>query len=128
MILSALSAGAVAALQETAASGVKDLYQGLRTLIQQKFATQTQDKGNDHLEEYTRDPETWEKPLAKDLQQAGADQDEQILQAARSLLELLNAQPGGSKYNVQVTDAQGVVVGDHASVEMNFGSKPKKKT
>ena len=126
MILTALSAGAVAALQETAAAGVKDAYQGLKTLLQQKFAAQP--KSNDHLEEYTRDPETWEKPLSKDLQQAAADKDEQILQAARALLEQLNAQPGGPKYNVQVTDAQGVVVGDNANVQMSFGEKPKRKT
>lgn len=126
MILTALSAGAIAALQETAATGIKDAYKGLKSLIQQKFASQP--KASDHLEEYSKDPETWEKPLSKDLQQAAVDQDEQILQAAKALLELLNAQPGGSKYNVQITDAQGVVVGDHATVEMSFGDKPKRKS
>ena len=126
MILTALSAGAVAALKDTAAEGVKDAYQGLKALVQKKFTSQP--KSNDHLEEYTKDPETWEKPLSKDLQQASADQDDEILQAAKALLELLNAQPGGPKYNVQVTDSQGVVVGDHAQVEMNFGEKPKRKT
>jgi alkyl hydroperoxide reductase subunit AhpF len=126
LILTALSAGAAAALQETAAAGVKDAYHGLRTLIQQKFGSQP--KNNDHLDEYTKDPDTWEKPLARDLQLAAADKDEEILQASKSLLELLQSQSSTGKYNVQISDAQGIVVGEYAKVEMKFGTKPKKKS
>ncbi len=126
MILTALAAGAVSAVQETAATAVKDAYQGLRALIEKKFADQP--KGTELVEEYTTDPETWEKPLAKELEKVGADQDEKILQAAQQLLEMLQAAPEGGKYNVQVSDSQGVVVGDHAQVEMNFGQQKKKKT
>jgi hypothetical protein len=126
MILTALSAGAVAALQETAAAGVKDAYQGLKALLQRKFATQP--NSIDHLEEHAKDPETWEKPLAKDLKSISGDQDEQILEAAKHLLELLESPTGGGKFDVHISDAQGIVVGDHSQVEMNFGEKPKKKS
>ncbi len=126
MILTALAAGAVSALQDTAATAVKDAYQGLRTLIEKKFGDQP--KGAELVEEYTNDPDTWEKPLAKELEKVGAEQDEQILQAAKQLLEMLQTQPEGGKYNVQVSDSQGVVVGEHAQVEMNFAQQKKKKS
>src|SRR5687768_13584011 len=38
LILAALGAGAAAAAKETASGAVKDAYQGLKTLIQRRFA------------------------------------------------------------------------------------------
>ena len=124
MILSALTAGAVAALQETATSAIKDGYAGLKSLIQKKF--DGKQDAQMVLEKHEQKPDVWEKPLAESLKEAGADQDESIIQAAKSLIDLLNAQNEGGKYNVQIKDAQGVVVGDQARVNMNFGPKEEK--
>jgi hypothetical protein len=38
LILGALTAGAVAAAKDTAKKGVKDTYEGLKTLIKKRFA------------------------------------------------------------------------------------------
>ena len=40
LIIAALSAGAIAAAKDTAGTAVKDAYQGLKTLIKNKFAEQ----------------------------------------------------------------------------------------
>jgi hypothetical protein len=125
MIISALSAGAISAMQETTTQAIKDSYQGLKALIQRKFAGHPKD--NLILEEHGKDPETWEKPLEKALTDAGAADDKQILEAAQKLVDQLKERPQGGKYNVQVSNSQGTVIGDHANVEMDFSDRSSKK-
>ena len=51
-----------------------------------------------------------------------------IVQAAQALLKLIQPQQASAgKYNVQIGEAQGTVVGDNAQVTMTFGNKPKDK-
>ncbi|OPF18073.1 hypothetical protein B1L04_19845 [Microcystis aeruginosa KW] len=53
LIVTALTAGAVAAAKDTAEKGVKDTYQGLKTLIKRKFTNdalaQATDRGTSKL-------------------------------------------------------------------------------
>ena len=125
MILSALAAGAAASGKDIASQAVQDAYQGLKALVQRKFSDQP--KASAVLEEYEKDPGTWEKPLEKKLTEAGADRDSQIFQAAEQLLKLLESHPGGSKYQVDIKDSQVGAIGDHATVEMNIGKEAKRK-
>jgi len=126
LILSALTSGATAALSETVETVVKDAYQGLKTLIQKKFAGKP--KAEMVLEEHAREPETWNKPLEKVLHEEGADQDSEIVQAAERLLELIQAQSKtGGKYDVRISGSQGIVIGDNAQVEQHFDDLPRKK-
>ncbi len=126
LILSALTSGATAALSETVETVVKDAYQGLKTLIQKKFAGKP--KAEMVLEEHAKEPETWNKPLEKVLREEGADQDGEILQAAERLLELIQAQSKtGGKYDVRISGSQGIVIGDNAQVEQHFDDLPRKK-
>jgi hypothetical protein len=123
-ILTALTAGAAAALKDTATEAIKDGYNILKGLIERKL--QDNPKAEVVLAEHEKDPETWEKPLEQTLTEAKVDQDEEIVKAAEQLLSLVQTQQTGSKYNVQVTgDVQGMVTGDHADVTMNFGGKPE---
>ena len=129
LIVAALTAGATAALQETAGTAIKDAYQGLVALIKEKFGKDP--KAAAALEGHAEDPETWQKPLEKAIRQTGAAGDEQIQLAAQKLLELLQAQKLSPKYNVEITgNVHGFVQGDHAKVTMNFdkpATKRKKK-
>jgi hypothetical protein len=119
LIVAALTAGAAAALKDTAGSAVKDAYAGLKTLLRRRFA-------GDHdaeaaLAHAEREPEGDLAPLKQQLLAAGADRDDALVKAARALLE--QADPEGAKagkYNVTVTGGQGVVIGDAANVTMNF--------
>ena len=125
IIVSALTAGAITALQDTAGAAIKDAYQGLIALMKQKFSKDP--KAAAALDGHTEDPETWQKVLEKSIRETGAAEDEQILLAARNLLELLQSQESSPKYNVEITgDVKGFVQGDHANVTMNFG-KPTPK-
>lgn len=125
LIISALVAGATAALKETASQAVKDAYAGLKALIQKHFAGKPE--ADMALAQHEKKPEVWEAPLKDALAETGADKDEAIVQAAEKLLKLVQPQVGTGKYSVQIGEAQGVVIGDEAKVEMTFGDKPKDK-
>lgn len=126
MMVSALTAGAIAALEGTASQAVKDAYAGLVALIKRKFADKPRETMV--LDEHSQNPQNWEKPLQQALGENHIEQDQAILQAAQALTEALKSQGGiGAKYSVQISDAQGVVVGDQSQVEMNFGEKPVRK-
>jgi len=124
LIVSALAAGATAALKETASQAAKDAYAKLKALIQKRFAGKPE--AEMALVQHERKPEVWEAPLKDALAETGTDKDEAILQAAEMLLKLVQPQQVGTgKYNVQIGEAEGVVIGDHAQVEQHFGRRPK---
>lgn len=91
LILTALVAGAAKAAGDAA----PDAYKGLKALIQKKFAGKPVAEAM--LEEHEKDPETYAAPLKKNLVEAGADQDEEILKAAQALLDKIKEQPGGQE-------------------------------
>ena len=120
-LLQALATGAVAGMQQTASTAIKDAYYGLKALIQRKSTDQQ--KVATILVEYEEDPDTYEKPLRKVLSASHLDQDEEIISAARELMTLVQPQQlGMGKYSVQNTgNVQGQIIGDHADVTMHFG-------
>ena len=122
LILSALAAGATAALQETASQAVKDAYVGLKALIQKRFAGKPE--AEMALAQHEKKPEVWAAPLQDALVETGADRDEAIIEQAQAVLTLVQPQQvAQGKYNVQIGKAEGVVIGDKARVEMTFGGK-----
>ena len=86
LILTALVAGTAKA----AGDAVPDAYKGLKALIQKKIAGKP--AAEMVLAEHEKDPETYAAPLKKNLVEAGVDQDEEIIKAAKELLEQLKPQ------------------------------------
>lgn len=126
LIVTALVAGATAAFQETASQAAKDTYAGLKALIKKRFAGKPE--AEVALTHHEEKPEVWKEPLKDALKQSGADKDSDIVQAAEKLLKLVQPQQVGTgKYNVQIGEARGVVIGDQSRVEMTFGDKPEQK-
>jgi hypothetical protein len=116
MVLAALAAGVTAGVGDTASAAVKDAYAGLKALVQRRFAGDA--KAEETLTEYEADPDTHEKPLAKQLKAAGADQDAQITQSAEALLKLAHAEGVHTKYRVQVYEGGKVgIIGDHGHID-----------
>ncbi|MCC6569781.1 MAG: hypothetical protein IT315_11145 [Anaerolineales bacterium] len=124
LIVSALTAGATAALQETAGTAIKDAYQGLAGLVRKKFGKDT--KAKTALDGSKEDPETWQKPLEKSVQESGIANDKEILGLAQELIKLLKSQNPSSKYNVKIKGSKQIVVGDNAKVTMNLNEQPRK--
>ena len=121
-ILAALAAGATAATKDTASQAVKDAYVGLKALVRKRFEKKPQ--AEMALAEYEHDSATWEKPLQKSLVETGADQDEAIVRQAQQVLKLVNPQQvSQGKYNVQIGEGKGTVIGDNAQVTQTFGGQ-----
>jgi hypothetical protein len=116
MVVAALVVGA----SEVAGQAVKDAYAGLKALLTRKFAGKQ--AAEVVLAEHEQQPETWREPMKAKLAENAVDQDEEILEAARKLLELAQADTGAAKYDVTIGDnAQGVQVGDHGEQTNYFG-------
>jgi hypothetical protein len=98
---------------------VKDAYAGLKALVKKRF--EKQPHAEMALAEYESDPDTWQKPLQKSLVEVGADRDEAIVRQAQQVLKLVNPQQASQgKYNVQIGEGKGIVIGDHAQVTQTF--------
>lgn len=120
LIIAAITAGAAAALKDTASAAIKDAYSGLRLLVKRRLGGGA--TADAEVEGVERQPRPDASPLKAQLEAAGAADDAELLRAARALLEKVD--PEGTragKYNVTVTGGKGVVVGDNATVTMNFG-------
>ena len=86
-IVTALAAGAAAALQSTVEQAVKDTYAALKALIQRKY-TQV------NLDQLEANPSSKSRRgvVEEDLKAVGADTDAEVLQQAQVLLEAIQRQ------------------------------------
>lgn len=125
LIESALVAGAAASTQDTANQVVKDAYNSLKTLLSRFFADKP--KAQVILDEHESDPETYEKPLKKVLTEAYADQNTELLTAAKQVIALVQPQQMGvGKYTIQNNGpVQGQTIGEHNTITQHFGNPPK---
>ncbi len=124
LIVTALAAGAAAALKDTASQAVKDAYAGLRALVQQRLAGKP--AAETALAQYEAKPKVWEEPLKDGLAEAGAGEDAALLESAQRLLKLVQPQQAAQgKYNVQIGEARGTVIGDNVHVTQNWGREEK---
>lgn len=88
LIVSAL----VAAVAKLAEPAVNDAYNGLKTLIKQRFAGNAKVEGA--LEGLEEDPATWRKPLETALAQTDVQQDKEIIAAAETLQKVAGHETG----------------------------------
>jgi disulfide oxidoreductase YuzD len=99
LIVTALTAGAVAAAKDTVEKGVKDTYQGLKTLIKRKFANDALAQAM--VEAKPEDIKKAEGLLKDKIVEAGVDKDNEITKLAQDLLDKLQEQPGGQQVITQ---------------------------
>jgi hypothetical protein len=126
VILAALLAGVAAGGKDVTSAAVKDAYAGLKSLLNRCFRRQPEPvaaKQEAVLTEHEIDPDTWAKPLEKALRDAGADQDSEILAAARQLLA--QADPAGTAAGTyDLRGAIGVQAGGIGNTQTNSFSGP----
>ena len=91
LIVTALAAGASAALKSTAESAVKDAYEGLKRLIFKRYR-------DVDVAPVEKRPESEAKrdSLAEDLAAAGASEDGELLAGAQQLIEAVRAHDAGA--------------------------------
>lgn len=125
LIESALVAGAAASTKDTANQAIKDAYNSLKTLLSRFFTDKP--KAQVILDEHESDPETYEKPLKKVLTEAHADQNTELLAAAKQVIALVQPQQMGmGKYTIQNNGpVQGQTIGEHNTITQHFGNPPK---
>jgi hypothetical protein len=114
------SAGAISALQDDMKAVVERAYASLRGLVKKRLADQP---GSELvLAKHDADPQTWKAPLTMMLTDTGAADDAELVEAARALMELVDAQGTAlGKYNVTISGSRGVQVGDHNIQVNRFG-------
>ena len=121
LIMAALVAGAASAVEDGTPEAVKESYARLRDGVRGRL--QGRPDGELVLARHETAPDTWRAPLAGELSAAGAGTDASLVDAARALLELVDAAGSrAGKYQVTVTGSQGVQVGDHNRQTNTFGS------
>ena len=127
LILTALAAGAATGGQAIATDAVKDVYAGLKVLIQKSFIGKP--NAEVALTGHESDPKTWEAPLRKALVQEGVAQDPEVIAAALNVMKLVQPQQAAmGKYNVQIAgNVYGYTQGDNQTVNMYFGDEPKEQ-
>jgi hypothetical protein len=120
LIVAAIVAGVASGAQATASTAVSDAYTKLKGLLRRRLAGDAAAEAE--LERAEQDATANPAPLAEQLRSSGADRDEEVVAAARALLESADPEGArGGKYDVHVSGGKGVVVGDHATTTMNFG-------
>lgn len=115
LIVAVLTAGATAALQETAGGAIKDGYKAPKALPRRRLTGGP--AGEAVLEEVEWAPEADTTALKERLAATDAEADQELLRVAREPFERVN--PEGArvgKYNVTITGGKGAVVGDRVTV------------
>jgi hypothetical protein len=120
LLVTALGAGAAAGVGETATAAVKDAYAMLKEKVATRFSGDASREVM--LVGYERQPEVWRSSLVRALIESGVVEDQDAVEAARRLLELLDeAGARQGRYVVDVRGAQGVQIGDHNTQTNRFG-------
>ena len=125
-IVTALTAGATSGLTEVAKATITDAYQGLKNVIKKKIG----DKSDviTSIEVFEAKPQSVgrQQTLNEEIVDAQLAQDQDILQAAQSLLSLIKAEPGGERHIQHVTGNYNAVVqgSGNATVNVNQPEQP----
>jgi hypothetical protein len=126
-IVAALSAGAVSGLTDASKMAVTDAYQKLKGLFIRKFGASSEVvRALDHLEAEP-DSAGRQERLQEEVFAFNAEQDHEVLAAARQVLMLAHTQQAiVSKFTIQNNaSVQGQTIGDHHTVTQQFEKGPK---
>jgi hypothetical protein len=119
-IVTALAAGAAAALQSTVEQVVKDSYAALKGLIQRKYAQVNVDQLEANPSSKSR-----RGVVEEDLKAAGADQDAEVLQHTQVLLETIqrHAPEAAAAIGVDLKDIEGASLAIRRVISTGTGVK-----
>lgn len=126
VILSALTAGAIAGTTDVAGAAVKDTYKALVSLVTKKFGSNKEAKS--HLDNYLKDSKTWGKPVKKAIQESKIDKDDEVIKLARELLKIVKSKQEASENHIEINgNVQGLIQENKGRVTLNFNKPPATK-
>jgi hypothetical protein len=125
-IVAALSAGAVAGTTDTAKSAIADTYQGLKSLLKNKFGHDSDVAQAIEKVEAKPDSNGRQATLAEELEAVNSLSDPELVSAAQSLLSLIKALPEGEKH-IQVAQGSGIAQADRGgTATVTMYAQPRK--
>jgi hypothetical protein len=125
-IVAALSAGAVAGATDTAKSAIADAYNGLKSLIKNKFGGDRDVAEAIAKLEAKPDSGARKEVLAEELKAVNSASDSELVSATQSLLSLIKALPQGEKH-IQVAHGTGIAQADcGSSATLTMHAPPRK--
>jgi hypothetical protein len=126
-IITALSAGTIAGLTDTAKTAVNDGYNKLKGLLTKKHGESSEVVQAIKMLEAMPASTNRQGMVAEVIATAKAEQDDEIIAAAKQILILVKSQQTSTgKFNIQNNGpVQGQVMENNAPITMNFGELPK---
>lgn len=121
-ILAAIAVGATAGLTDTTKTAIGDAYAGLKGLLQSKFGSDS--KMIEAVDKLETDPESagWKQTVGKEAQRANANQDQELIASAETVLARLKELPLGEQQHVQTAIGRYIAQADRggtANVTVN---------
>jgi hypothetical protein len=118
-IVAALTVGATSGLTEVAKAMITDAYQGLKNLIKKKIGDKSHVITSIDVLETKPQSVGRQQTLNEEIVDTHLAQDQEILQAAQSLLSLIKAEPAGEHHVQQVTGNYNAVVQGSGNATVN---------
>jgi hypothetical protein len=126
-IATGVATGVSTSATDTSTKLIVDAYGNFKAIIQKKFGSVA--KAAEKLES-NPDSEGDKLVLQEEIRKVKADQDQELLIAAKKLMDLINAKQatsaGENVFNISGGTVQGVVQDNKGDVTMNFGDTPPK--
>jgi hypothetical protein len=126
-IVAALSAGAVSAITDTTKTTVVDSYNKLKDLLTKKHGASSEVMQAVKKLETKPQSQGRKDTLQEEIAAVKAEQDDEIVAAAKQILILMKPQQAGmGKFTIQNNGpVQGQNIGDHQHITQHFGKLPE---
>ncbi len=118
-IVAALTVGVTNGLTDTAKTMIADTYQGLKSLLHKKFGHESSLVKSIEVLEAKPGAVSRQQTLDDELIDAGANRDQDILQAAQHLLSLVQTQHGGERHLQHVIGNYNAIVQGTGNATVN---------
>lgn len=128
-LIAGLTAGVTGGLTEAGKKLISDAYDALKTALQQKCGIDSDlAQAIEHLEKKP-EAKSRQEGVVEEVRAIKADQDPEILTAAKSMLETLESIPTGkqvlAKFQIDAPNSQIGVIGENIEIKggINFGKR-----
>ncbi len=125
-IVAALTMGATSGITDTVKTMISDAYQELKSLLRNKFGHESSLVKSIEVLEAKPDAVGRQQTLDEEIIDAGANRDQDVLQAAQQLLSFVQTQHGGERHIQHIVGNYNAIVQGtgNATVNVNPHDQP----